>query len=128
LIKDLSISVSNRELLSHTTLHLVESRHYVLVGRNGTGKSTLLKAIGDGLIPGIPWSTRILLLGQTRETVEDEMEKLALKNETVLEHVIRSDKVRERYIREAKGIGNPPWFWLETYQASSSYIHTGGCK
>jgi ATP-binding cassette subfamily F protein 3 len=85
MIKDLTISVSNRELLSRTTLHLVEARHYVLVGRNGTGKSTLLKAMGDGLIPGIPWSTRILLLGQTREDdVDDEIGSLSLKDETVL--------------------------------------------
>ncbi|KAL1801160.1 hypothetical protein ACET3X_001502 [Alternaria dauci] len=103
LIKDLSITVANRELLSHTTLHLVEARHYVLVGRNGTGKSTLLKAIADGLIPGIPWSTRILLLGQTREDdLEDGIDAPSLGSETVLQHVVRSDRVRERYVREAK--------------------------
>lgn len=74
----------------------------MLVGRNGTGKSTLLKAMGDGLIPGIPWSTRMLLLGQTAETeLEDEVEKLSLKAETVLQHVVRSDRVRERFGREA---------------------------
>ncbi|KAF1831641.1 P-loop containing nucleoside triphosphate hydrolase protein [Decorospora gaudefroyi] len=101
LIKDLSISVANRELLSRTTLHLVEARHYVLVGRNGTGKSTLLKAIGDGLVPGIPWSTRILLLGQTSEAADEEDGTMRL-NETVLQHVLRSDRVRERYVREAK--------------------------
>lgn len=107
MIKDLSISVSNRELLSRTTLHLVEGRHYVLVGRNGTGKSTLLKAIGEGLVPGIPWSTRSLLLGQTREDgLEESLEKVSLrKEETVLEHVVRSDKVREKYMREAKILG-----------------------
>jgi len=103
MVKDLSISVSNRELLSRTTLHLVEARHYVLVGRNGTGKSTLLKAMGDGLVPGIPWSTRILLLGQTRENeVDDELARLSVKDETVLQHVVRSDRIRERYTREAK--------------------------
>ncbi|OSS47280.1 hypothetical protein B5807_10081 [Epicoccum nigrum] len=103
LIKDLSVSVANRELLTRTTLHLVEARHYVLVGRNGTGKSTLLKAIADGLIPGIPWSTRILLLGQTRETdVEERLGALEIADVTVLQHVVRSDRVRERYAREAK--------------------------
>ncbi|KAF2713971.1 P-loop containing nucleoside triphosphate hydrolase protein [Pleomassaria siparia CBS 279.74] len=100
LIKDLTISVSTRQLLTHTTLHLVESRHYVLVGRNGTGKSTPLKAIGAGLIPGIPSSTRILLLGQTHD-VEDEFEGLSIEDETVLQHVVQSDRMRRRYIREA---------------------------
>lgn len=84
----------------------MEGRHYVLVGRNGTGKSTLLKAVGDGLVPGIPWSTRILLLGQTREAeVENELEALNLKGETVLQYVVRSDRVRERYMREAQILG-----------------------
>lgn len=79
----------------------MEARHYVLVGRNGTGKSTLLKAMSDGLIPGIPWSTRILLLGQTRETtVEEELADLDLRSETVLQYVVRSDRVRARYTRE----------------------------
>ena len=79
----------------------MEARHYVLVGRNGTGKSTLLKAIGDGLIPGIPWSTRILLLGQTREApLDEELNGLDLAEETVLQHVVRSDRVREQYTKE----------------------------
>jgi len=84
----------------------VEARHYVLVGRNGTGKSTLLKAIANGLIPGIPWSTRILLLGQTREEdLENDKGRLNLQSETVLQHVVRSDRTRERYMREEKILG-----------------------
>ncbi|KAH6629271.1 ABC transporter ATP-binding protein uup-1 [Boeremia exigua] len=105
LIKDLTISVANRELLSRTTLHLVEARHYVLVGRNGTGKSTLCKAIADGLVPGIPWSTRILLLGQTRDEEQEIGDEGVIEKreaETVLQHVVRSDRVRERYTREAR--------------------------
>lgn len=80
----------------------MEGRHYVLVGRNGTGKSTLLKAVAEGLVPGIPWSTRILLLGQTRERdLEEDLDRLKVEEETVLQHVVRSDCVRERYTREA---------------------------
>ncbi|KAH7381491.1 P-loop containing nucleoside triphosphate hydrolase protein [Phaeosphaeria sp. MPI-PUGE-AT-0046c] len=97
---------ASKELLSRTTFHLVEARHYVLVGRNGTGKSTLLKAVGTGLVPGIPWSTRILLLGQMSEAdIEDEVEKLRLTEETVVQHVVRSDRVRERYVNEAELLG-----------------------
>jgi ATP-binding cassette subfamily F protein 3 len=101
-VKDLSISVSNRELLSRTTLHLVEARHYVLVGRNGTGKSTLLKAMADGLVPGIPWSTKILLLGQTREIEAEAEGEKRLEDATVLQYVVRSNRTREQYLREAK--------------------------
>lgn len=74
----------------------------MLVGRNGTGKSTLLKAIGDGLVPGIPWSTQILLLGQTRDVdIDEQFDGVKIGDETVLQHVVRSDSVRERYTREA---------------------------
>lgn len=40
LVKDLSISINQRELLSHAELLLKEGGRYVLVGRNGTGKSS----------------------------------------------------------------------------------------
>jgi ATP-binding cassette subfamily F protein 3 len=79
----------------------------VLVGRNGTGKSTLLKAIADGLVPGIPWSTRILLLGQTREAdLSEDAAGPELDGETVLQHVVRSDRLRERYMQEAKTLSD----------------------
>ncbi|KAF2097742.1 ABC transporter ATP-binding protein uup-1 [Rhizodiscina lignyota] len=103
LVKDLSISINQRELLAHAELFLKEGGHYVLVGRNGTGKSTLLKALAEGMIPGIPWSFNILLLGQTTisASVEEDMSNLGIRDETVLQHVVRSDKKRERYMREA---------------------------
>jgi ATP-binding cassette subfamily F protein 3 len=40
LIKDLTIALGQRELLSRTTVHLCEGGRYVLVGRNGEGKSS----------------------------------------------------------------------------------------
>jgi ABC-type uncharacterized transport system fused permease/ATPase subunit len=40
LIKDLSIGIGTNELLSHAEVHLQEGGRYVLVGRNGTGKSS----------------------------------------------------------------------------------------
>jgi ATP-binding cassette subfamily F protein 3 len=45
LIKDLTISLGQRELLSRTTLHLCEGGRYVLVGRNGEGKSSMSSSI-----------------------------------------------------------------------------------
>ncbi|BCR99267.1 uncharacterized protein AKAW2_40950S [Aspergillus luchuensis] len=56
------------EILSSADLSLKEGRRYALVGRNGTGKSTLLRSIAEKLIPGIPENTRIAILQQTRLT------------------------------------------------------------
>lgn len=98
-VKDLSISLGERELLSHTNLSLQPGRHYVLVGRNGVGKSTLLRAIASGTVPGIPTTLKVLLLGQTQEAELGDA-KIS-ESPTVLEHVVRSDRRRERLLNEA---------------------------
>jgi ATPase subunit of ABC transporter with duplicated ATPase domains len=53
------------EILSNATLKLNAGVHYALVGRNGTGKSTIMRAVAEKLIPGIPYATRIAILQQT---------------------------------------------------------------
>jgi ATP-binding cassette subfamily F protein 3 len=97
-------------------VHFEENHKYVLVGRNGEGKSTLLRAYAEKSIPGVPWNMRMLLLGQS-ESVETETEEMQgklgsleigkgkekEKGETVLEHVLRADRERERFKREAEG-------------------------
>jgi ATPase subunit of ABC transporter with duplicated ATPase domains len=110
-VKDLSISIGQKEILNRAELRFKECVKYVLVGKNGTGKSTILKAIAEQRIPGIPWSTKVLLLGQTRELgVEDAVGGLSVREETVLEHVVRSDAYRELLLKEAdiltKGVEN----------------------
>ena len=75
--------------------------HYALIGRNGTGKSTLMKAIAEKLIPGIPYATKIAILQQTRtmgslekidnecSALETEMTQLHVSSQTsVLEDII----------------------------------------
>jgi ATP-binding cassette subfamily F protein 3 len=57
--------------------------------------------MAEGLIPGIPAATRILLLGQVQEDEDDGLTTSPSPNETVLEHVLRSDKQRERLLYEA---------------------------
>ncbi|KAG5724019.1 hypothetical protein E4T56_gene11240 [Termitomyces sp. T112] len=105
-VKDLALSVSGRDLLSHANLTLRENKHYVLVGRNGTGKSTLIRALAEGRIPGVPWSLHMLLLGQTdfvnSSTLDESLAALRFEDMTVLEHVIRSDARRERALAEVK--------------------------
>ncbi|GLB34832.1 putative ABC transporter [Lyophyllum shimeji] len=105
-IKDLTLSIGGRDLLSHANLTLRENRHYVLVGRNGTGKSTLLRALAECRIPGVPWNLRMLLLGQTdmvnSSTLDESLAALRFEDGTVLEHVMRSDAHRERARIEAK--------------------------
>ncbi|KAJ9609184.1 hypothetical protein H2200_006956 [Cladophialophora chaetospira] len=102
-VKDLTLSVGGRELLDHAHLRLVEGVHYVLAGRNGTGKSSLLRALAERRVPGVPLNLRLLLLGQTRVSSDALTDPVEAEDEdlTVLQHVTRSDKRRERALREA---------------------------
>jgi ATP-binding cassette subfamily F protein 3 len=62
----------------------------------------LLTALANKQIPGVPLNLRILLLGQTRQlSAEEAIGGLSIEEESVLQHVIRSDAVREQYTREA---------------------------
>jgi hypothetical protein len=65
-------------------------------------QTALLKALATKQIPGVAWNQRILLLGQTRElSVDEAVGGLRVDEETVLQHVIRSNELRERYTKEA---------------------------
>lgn len=61
----------------------------------------LLKAIGEKRVAAIPQNLRILLMGQTIGEGEAVLPHVRDNEETVLQHVIRSDKQRERAVREA---------------------------
>lgn len=64
--------------------------------------TALLQAIATDKIPSIPQSVRILLLGQTESTLEDELNGLRLSDVNVLKYVVRSDRDRERLLAEER--------------------------
>ncbi|KID92190.1 ABC transporter-like protein [Metarhizium guizhouense ARSEF 977] len=97
------------EILSNAKLLLKEGQRYALVGRNGTGKSTLLRAIADKLIPGIPEGTRIAILQQTKLTDDDgdENSRQAQKVEaSVLQEVIDRATARDTIEQEIKALSD----------------------
>ena len=101
-IKDLTISIGGLEVLDHARLQIQNDTHYVFHGRNGLGKSTVLKALADRLIPGVPSNLRILLLGQTRVASFVEEDGSGNLDQTVLEYVTRSDAARETALKESQ--------------------------
>ncbi|ETI35843.1 hypothetical protein F443_17891 [Phytophthora nicotianae P1569] len=52
------------ELLVDTQLKLNYGTKYALIGPNGIGKSTLLQALADGLVEGLPQALKILYVNQ----------------------------------------------------------------
>ncbi|KAL7284072.1 hypothetical protein ACG7TL_001349 [Trametes sanguinea] len=63
-LKDVTVTIGTRTLLSGANLRLFQGVHYGLVGQNGVGKSTLLKAIGYKLLAGFPSNVRVLYVEQ----------------------------------------------------------------
>ncbi|KIX06247.1 uncharacterized protein Z518_04222 [Rhinocladiella mackenziei CBS 650.93] len=107
-VKDLTLSVGGRELLDHAHLRILAGVHYVLAGRNGTGKSSLLRALAERRVPGAPSNLRLLLLGQTRVSSDAGVDPAEAEesSQSVLEHVTRSDHRRERALKDANSM--PP--------------------
>ncbi|GMG00503.1 unnamed protein product [Aspergillus oryzae var. brunneus] len=90
-----------RELISDAHLRLKAGVHYGLIGRNGTGKSTM----ADKLVPGIPHSTRIAILQQTETASEEDVKDFAAeeaenKHKTVLQYVLSSDHSRNEVVQK----------------------------
>jgi len=102
-VKDLTLSIGGKELLDHVHLRVVEGVHYVLAGRNGTGKSSLLRALAERRVPGVPTNLRLLLLGQTRVSSDALTDPVDPEDPScsVLEHVTKSDQRRERALKTA---------------------------
>ncbi|KAI0635338.1 ribosomal L18ae/LX protein domain-containing protein [Trametes polyzona] len=63
-IKDVTLAIGPRTLLAGANLRLFRGVHYGLVGQNGVGKSTLLKALGHKLLAGFPSNVRVLYVEQ----------------------------------------------------------------
>ena len=94
-IENFDISFGDKQLLLNADLSLSFGRRYGLVGRNGIGKSTLLKMISNRSLI-IPKHISILFVEQ--EVIGDET--------TALEAVLQSDELRTSLLNEEKELLN----------------------
>eukprot|EP01138_Halocafeteria_seosinensis_P005700 gb/GECG01005827.1/.p1 GENE.gb/GECG01005827.1/~~gb/GECG01005827.1/.p1 ORF type:complete len:602 (+),score=108.15 gb/GECG01005827.1/:1-1806(+) len=93
-LKNVTLGFDGSPLIDNAELRLVRGRRYGLVGRNGMGKSTLLKAMARLELQGIPPDARVV-------TVQQEIEG---DDRTALEAVIDADIRRKRLIDQEKHI------------------------
>jgi ATP-binding cassette subfamily F protein 3 len=101
-IKDLTYRIAGRLLLDSVGFALPAGHHAGLIGRNGTGKSTLLKLIAgslqaDGGEINLPAQTRIGMLAQ--EAPDGP--------ESLLDTVLAADTERARLLAEAETATEP---------------------
>ncbi|KAL6782230.1 GCN20 [Auxenochlorella protothecoides x Auxenochlorella symbiontica] len=59
-----SVSNGGADLIDDATITLAHAHKYGLVGRNGTGKTTFLRALAEGEIKGVPANCQVLLLDE----------------------------------------------------------------
>ncbi|XP_057520440.1 ABC transporter F family member 3 [Amaranthus tricolor] len=89
-LDNFSVSVGGRELIVDGEVTLSFGRHYGLIGRNGTGKTTFLRHLALHAIDGIPKNCQILHVEQ--EVVGDDT--------TALQCVLNSDIERTQLLEE----------------------------
>ena len=95
-IPTFTIHIGGKTLLEDATLKIAFGRRYVLIGRNGVGKTTLLNHIARKEIDGIPRNIQI---------VHVEQEVIINDNELLYE-VLSCDKERLDLLNEVEEVNN----------------------
>ncbi|HZH28518.1 MAG TPA: ATP-binding cassette domain-containing protein [Azospirillaceae bacterium] len=101
-IQDLTYRVGGRLLLDRASVTIPAGHRAAIVGRNGTGKSTLLKLIAgdlqaDGGTVSVPTGVRIGMVAQEAPSGDA----------TLLETVLAADKERSALLAEAEAAEDP---------------------
>ena len=90
-LPSVSLSYEGNELLVDSTMTIVKGHRYGLLGRNGVGKSTLIKQIDANNIPGMPEGMITRIVKQQIDGREDQ---------NTLEALVEADEYRASLLEE----------------------------
>ncbi|KAM4041797.1 ATP-binding cassette sub-family F member 3 [Anomaloglossus baeobatrachus] len=104
-IDNFDVSFGERVLLTGAELHLASGRRYGLVGRNGLGKTTLLKMLASRSLR-VP--SHISILHVEQEVAGDDTKALqsVLECDTLRESLLKEEKELNARISAGKGDGS----------------------
>jgi len=111
---NVTVTVAGRELLDAAELRLYYGRRYGLVGRNGMGKSTLLRRMARHSLPGFPEYLSVLHVRQ--DAVGNEL--------TPVEAVVAADQERTQLMSEERRLLSA--LEVATHGAGSGGAGSGG--
>jgi ATP-binding cassette subfamily F protein 3 len=92
-LTNIDVSFASNRILAGGTLTMAYGRRYGLIGRNGVGKSTLLRHIA---LREVPIPTHISILYVEQEIIGDET--------TAIDSVLKADVWRHKLIQDEKDI------------------------
>jgi len=99
-LSNVSICLDNgTELLHDTMMDVVRGHRYGLIGRNGVGKSTLLRRLAQKVIPGMPLDMRVLLVQQQIEGSDDSAINVLLSADFDREWLLREQQELEAQLQ-----------------------------
>jgi len=101
-IKDLTYRIAGRVLFEDVNAHLPRGHHVGLVGRNGTGKSTLFKLILKEV-----QADQGSVLVQKGARVGIVAQEVPVGTQTPLEFVLEGDQERHQLLQELEASGDP---------------------
>jgi len=90
-LPSVTLSYEGNELLVDSKMDIVKGHRYGLLGKNGVGKSTLLRQLATGSIPGLPRGIVIRMVKQQVEGRDDQ---------TTLEALVEADEYRTALLEE----------------------------
>jgi ATP-binding cassette subfamily F protein 3 len=94
-LRGFSLSNGSTEILDNADLQLLQGRHYGLVGKNGIGKTTLLRQIAAGKISQFPSNIRTMLVEQ-EATADPNMNAIEVLKTHISLRIRVCDEVGQR--------------------------------